>query len=450
MLRRASGHRFRIEIAATLPEGSPHGQGGIGIGRGSMTDVDIAIVGAGIVGTSCALWARMRGHRVVLIDPAPPGSGTSAGNACTLATYGCLPVNDPSVLRDLPRLIFGGDSPVSISYRHALRHPGWMLAFLANCRGARSRAIAGHLAGLLAHADAGVNPLIAEAGAEDLVVARGQVTVWSTARAARAAEAGLSLRRDLGVALTEVSPETAAAMEPGLALPIRRAVHYPEARHVTDPEALVQRFHARFTALGGETLVAAVSATRAGPDAVRVVAGDQRIEAGHVVIAAGAFSRRIAGSGAEHLPLGTERGYHLLFPGEAQRLTRPVGWAEGGFYATPMGRGLRLAGTVEISGLDAPVNARRLAYLDRRGHEMLGPLPKPASSWLGYRPTLPDSLPVIGPSVQSGRILHAFGHQHLGLTLGGITGRLIADLAEGRHPNMPLRPYRSTRGFLRG
>ncbi|MCU4653433.1 FAD-binding oxidoreductase [Roseibacterium sp. SDUM158016] len=412
-----------------------------------MTDFDIAVAGAGIVGTSTALWAQMRGHRVVLLDPAPPGSGTSSGNACTIATYGCLPVNDPAVLTALPRLLFARDSPLSVSWSHALRNPRWMLGFLANCRRGPSRRIAGHLADLLSHADAGLNPLIAEAGAEDLILARGQLTIWSTAEAARGADAGLARRRELGVRAEEITVAEARALEPGLALPIERAVMFPEARHVQDPERLVQRFHARFEALGGTTVSARVTATRAQGDHVRITADGRTLTAGRVVLAAGAFSGAVAGSGAERLPLGTERGYHLLYSGEAHRISRPVGWAEGGFYAVPMARGLRLAGTVEIAGRDAPPNPARLAYLERRGQEMFGTLPAPTSSWLGFRPTMPDSLPVIGRSPASERIIHAFGHQHLGLTLGGITGRIACDLAEGRQPNIAIDAYRPGRRY---
>jgi D-amino-acid dehydrogenase len=412
-----------------------------------MTDFDIAVAGAGIVGTSAALWAQMRGHRVVLLDPAPPGSGTSSGNACTIATYGCLPVNDPAVLTALPRLLFARDSPLSVSWSHALRNPRWMLSFLANCRRGPSRRIAGHLADLLSHADAGLNPLIAEAGAEDLIFAHGQLTIWSTAEAARGADAGLARRRELGVRAEEITVAEARALEPGLALPIERAVMFPEARHVQDPERLVQRFHARFEALGGTTVSARVTATRAQGDHVRIAADGRTLTAGRVVLAAGAFSGAVAGSGAARLPLGTERGYHLLYSGEAHRISRPVGWAEGGFYAVPMARGLRLAGTVEIAGRDAPPNPARLAYLERRGHEMFGTLPAPTSSWLGFRPTMPDSLPVIGRSPASERIIHAFGHQHLGLTLGGITGRIACDLAEGRQPNIAIDAYRPGRRY---
>ncbi|MFY0691690.1 MAG: FAD-binding oxidoreductase [Paracoccaceae bacterium] len=428
---------------------APGGRGAVTVTRGPVKhDYDIAVVGAGIVGASAALWTQMRGHRVLLIDPASPGSGASYGNACTLATFGCLPVNDPSVLTKLPYLMFAKDTPLAISWRHAVRNPLWMLSFLANCRTARSCAIAGHLAELLSHADAGINPLIAEARAEDLMVARGQLSIWPTASGAQGAAAGMSLRRELGVGFEELTAEQARALEPGLTVPIEKAVFFPQARHVMDPEELVRRFHARFEALGGQTLAEKVASTQAGQDGVVIRAGDKTVSAGRVVIAAGAFSKHISGAGVEALPLGCERGYHVLYEGEGHRITRPVGWAEGGFYAVPMAKGLRLAGTVEIAALDAPENPDRIAYLERRARDLFGPLPKPSETWLGFRPTLPDSLPVLGRSPSSDRIIHAFGHQHLGLTLGGISGRIVADLVEGRQPNIPIMAYRADRRYV--
>jgi len=414
-----------------------------------MNDFDVAVVGAGIVGMSAALWVQMRGQKVVLIDPASPGSGTSSGNACTLATYACLPSNDPSVLSSLPRLLFSRNSALSISWQHALSHPRWMLSFLANCRTQPSREIAGNLAGLLAHADAGLNALIDEAQAQDLLVARGQLSVWSTVVGARHSAAGLSVRRELGIEFEELTAAEVHDLEPSLALPVEKGVFYPQARHVLDPEKLVRRFHTRFTVLGGVTLPEKVSRTRASGHGVEITAGAQTVTAGRVVIAAGAFSRNIAGAGTARLPLGCERGYHLLYAGEAHRISRPVGWSEGGFYAVPMAKGLRLAGTVEIAALDAPANPSRLSYLARRGNEFFGPLPTPNETWLGFRPTMPDSLPVLGVSPTSDRIIYAFGHQHLGLTLGGISGRIVADLVEGRQPTMPIEAYRPDRRYAR-
>jgi D-amino-acid dehydrogenase len=412
-----------------------------------MSDVDIIVVGAGIVGTSTALWLQLRGHKVMLVDPDPPGTGTSSGNACTIATYACIPVNSPTVLTGLLGLMTNTNSPLSISYAHALRNPRWILSFLSNCRATPSRKITEHLASILSHADAGLNPLIKEAQAEDLIVNRGQLTVWSTTKGATADLSSLALRKCCGISFTELTGSEVREMEPGLTLPIEKGVHYPEARHIRDPEELVRRFQARFTALGGQTLCALVDATDADAEGVKVTAGDTVIRASRVVIAAGAFSRRIKGSGAEQLPLGVERGYHVLYAGEARRITRPVGWAEGGFYAVPMAKGLRLAGTVEIAALDAPKNKGRIDHITRKGSEMFANLPAPTSDWLGYRPSMPDALPVIGPSTVSDRIIHAFGHQHLGLTLGGITGRIVADIAEGRQPNIEIGAFQPQRRY---
>ncbi len=413
-----------------------------------MHDFDLVVVGAGIVGVSSALWAQKRGLKVLLCDPNAPGSGTSFGNACTLATYAVLPVNTPGVFRDLPKLVFGSESPLSLNFAHALRNPLWMLSFLANCRPARSEHIARQLAGIMEHADAGLNPLIAEAGAEDLIVERGQVTVWSTKAGAKADAGALAFRKAQGIPFETLGPQEAREMEPGLKLPVHSAVHFKAARSVRDPQELITRMYRRFLALGGQWRQGGVDETRAHAEGVEVCVGEDRVNAARVVIAAGAHAKSVRGSGAEKLPLGTERGYHLLFPDEAHRVTRPVGWAEGGFYAVPMAQGLRIVGTVEIAALDAPENQSRLRYLARMGERMLGPLPEPESQWLGFRPTMPDSLPVIGQSPQSERIIHAFGHQHLGLTLGGITGRIVADLAEGRQPNMPIAGFAPDRRFV--
>lgn len=408
-------------------------------------DYDVIVAGAGIVGSSAALWAQKRGLRVLLCDPRPPGSGASYGNACTLATYACLPVNNPSVLRQLPWLMTSPESPLSISWGYALTRLGWMVQFLRNCTEARSTAIARDLAELLAHADAGLDPLIAEAGAEDLIHARDVLYVWTTEAGYRADQAGNRLRSQLGVPATELDATEIARLEPHLRLRPVRGLRFQGARHVHDPQALITRMVARFQALGGHWQQVAAESVRHSPDQVMVRLNGVEVTAGHLVVAMGAHSRDLRGGGAENLPLGTERGYHLLYRDHAHRLSRPVGWAEGGFYAVPMAQGLRLAGTVEIAALRAPPNKRRLAYIARKGAEMFGPLDGPTEAWLGFRPTLPDSRPVIGRSTVSPRILHAFGHQHLGLTLGGITGRIIADLAEGRAPNLPLAAFAADR-----
>ena len=401
----------------------------------TAADFDLIVAGAGIVGMSCALHARLAGLSVAVCDPNPPGSGTTYGSACTIATYACLPVNSPSVLRSLPTLLTSPESPLSLNPLHALKNPRWMLSFLAHCRANESTRITRALGRLLAHADAGLDPLIAEAGAEDLMVANDCLYVWSTKAGFDADRDGNTLRRAQGVAFTELGPDEIRTLEPELRLPLHRGLLFEGARHVTDPQALVARMMTRFEALGGTRVTQRVQSCT--PDATGVtarLADGTELRATRLAVAAGARSRDIRGSGAEHLPLGTERGYHILYAPQGQRISRPVGWSEAGFYATPMAQGLRIAGTVEIAAIDAPFNTRRTDYLRRKSHEMFGDLGPPDDRWLGHRPTLPDALPVIGPSPVSDRVILAFGHQHIGLTLGGLTGRLVTDLALGRPP----------------
>lgn len=408
----------------------------------SQNDYDLIVVGAGIVGMSTALWGQREGLKVLICDPNPPGSGTTYGSACTLATYACIPVNNPSIFASIPHLLTSRESPLSFNLWHGLKNTRWMLSFLNNCRAKNVRHISQSLGQFLTHADAGLNPLIAESKAEDLMVSNDCLYVWSTHSGYEDACEGNAMRKAQGVEFDELSPDEVRQLEPNLRLPIHRGLRFKGARHVTNPQELVIRMQKRFEALGGTYL--AESVVRCQPDdaGVTVELNDgTQIRAGHLALSAGARSHQIKGSGAEKLPLGTERGYHILYSKHGHCVSRPVGWAEAGFYATPMAHGLRIAGTVEINAIDAPPNEKCLAYLHRKSHEMFGSLGAPDDTWLGHRPTMPDSLPVIGYSPTSNRVIHAFGHQHIGLTLGGVTGKIVVDLAKGQAPQCDISNF---------
>lgn len=400
-----------------------------------QSDFDLIVVGAGIIGMSAALYAQRDGLRTLICDPNPPGSGTTYGSACTIATYACVPVNNPSILKSLPYLLTSPESPLSFNLLHGLKNPLWMLSFLNNCRPARVKHISEALGQFLRHADAGLNPLIAEAGAEDLMVNNDCLYVWSTKAGYEGAREGNAMRRAQGVEFDELSPGDASQLEPNLKQPIHCGLHFKGARHVSNPQELVARMQKRFEALGGVYMARGVERCDADDTGVTTYLDDgTEIRAGHLALTAGARSRLIKGSGAEHLPLGTERGYHILYGNHGGLVSRPVGWAEAGFYATPMAHGLRIAGTVEINAIDAAFNTQCTDYLQRKSQEMFGDLGTPDGTWLGHRPTMPDALPVIGHSPTSKRITLAFGHQHIGLTLGGVTGKIVTDIAQGRAP----------------
>ena len=275
----------------------------------------------------------------------------------------------------------------------------------------------------------------------DLVVANDMISIWTTRSGWEGSKEGTEMRRRLGVDFTELSSDEILDLEPAIRLRPHRGLRFTGARHLRDPQAFVTRLYQRFLDLGGTWRQDAVDQTEPRKDGVTVHLGRETVSAGRVVITAGAHSKSVKGSGTEGLPLETERGYHLVYKDHGSKISRPVGWNEGGFYTTPTDGGLRMAGTVEINRINAPMNRRRLAYIARRGAELWGQLDGPVEEWMGFRPTFPDSLPVIGPSPASDRIILAYGHQHLGLTLGGITGRIVTDLAEGRSPNLPIDAF---------
>ncbi|MEB8389254.1 FAD-dependent oxidoreductase [Rhodobacteraceae bacterium KMM 6894] len=407
-----------------------------------MEDYDLIIAGAGIVGMSTALWARKEGMRVLLCDRMSPGSGTTAGSACTIATYASVPINSPSIFTSLPSLLGSADSPLAFDWKYGFQNPRWVLSFLSNCRTSRVQKISEHLGALLLHADESLDILVSECQAEDLLVQNDCLYIWSTKSGFDAARGGNALRKRNGVTFDVLSADDVRALEPSLRGPIYQGLRFRGARHVLDPQQLVLRMHQRFLDLGGQWIQTGVQNVSADDTGVTVTLDvGTNMRGGHFALTAGAFSTQIRGTGAEKLPLGVERGYNIVYPKHAGLVSRPVGWAEAGLYATPMAQGLRFAGTVEIAALDAPFNSGNTELLKRKSVEMFGPLGAPERPWLGYRPTLPDSLPVIGPSPLSNRVILAFGHQHIGLTLGAVTGRMVTELVHGVPPFLDISGF---------
>lgn len=410
------------------------------------SDSHIAVIGAGIVGCSCALWLQKRGFRVTLIDPDEPGSGTSSGNACTIAEYGCIPVNSPHLFTRLPKLLFSRDSPLTLHPGYVLRHPGWMIAFLLNCRAHKVERIIDLLAGLLAKTWEGLDPLLDMADARDLTADHGFMHVFRDASEFEAARQSNQARQRQGVEFVELDQADIRDLEPNLKPIFERGLLFENITRVLDPAALCRRYAACLQRNQGRLLRQRAVEVRHGPGEVEILLDNgDTLAAERVVIAAGAFSNQIRGIPAQSLKLDTERGHHVQFSGMQHLLSRPVGWQKAGFYATPTNLGMRFAGTVEIAGYRKPKNPAIIDYLTRKAHEMLELPEKPDREWLGYRPTCPDSLPMIGFSTVSEHIIYAFGHQHLGLTLAGITGKLVAELASGEEPSHDIQAFSPAR-----
>ena len=406
----------------------------------------VAVVGAGIVGLSCALWLQIKGFSVILIDPEKPGSGTSSGNAGTIANYGCIPVNSPTIFKRLPSLIFSPNSPLSVDMHYAFTHLPWMLKFLANCRAARVARIVRILGRLLEKTYQGLDPLIELSGSGHLLSQQGFLQVFKTGREMENVRADIEARRDQGVEFIELNAAEIGELEPSLKQVFEKGLYFNKVSHVVNPQSLSTRYFECFLARQGRYVKQRVLAVDHEKDSLGVILEDgETIDADRVVIAAGAFSAQIKGTGAHRLPLDTERGYHIQYAGRQSLLSRPVSWVAAGMYATPMEQGLRFAGTVEIAGYGQTMNPHNLDFLVRKSREMFDLPENPDQEWLGFRPTFPDALPVIGYSPHSEYILFAFGHHHLGLTLAGITGKLIAELLNQEEPSHKLKAFSSRR-----
>lgn len=406
----------------------------------------VAVVGAGIVGLSCALWLQIKGFSVILIDPEKPGSGTSYGNAGTIANYGCIPVNSPTIFKRLPSLLFSKNSPLSIDLHYAFTHLPWLISFLKNCRTARVDRTIRILGKLLQKTHLGLDPLIELSDSRHLFSQQGCLQVFKTGQELDNVQADIQARRDQGVEFTELDSDQVSELEPALKLPVVKGLLFDKASHVVNPQSLATRYFESFLARHGRYVKQRALAVEHDRDSLRVILEDgETLSADRVVITAGAFSAQIKGTGAHRLPLDTERGYHVQYTGRQSLLSRPVSWVAAGLYATPMEQGLRFAGTVEIAGHGQAMNPRNLDFLVRKSREMFDLPDNPDQEWLGFRPTFPDALPVIGYSPQSEYILFAFGHHHLGLTLAGITGKLIAELLNQEEPSHRLKAFSSRR-----
>ena len=405
----------------------------------------VAIIGAGFIGLASAAWLMRDGHRVTIFDPSGVGQGASFGNAGTFAHYACIPVNNPSVFRDLPRFLMSNDSPFRLRWGYLPHLAPWLARFMMSSLPRRYEASAGALAALLERAQEGYAPLLADAQLASFVRLRECLYLYSNAASFDAARPALDLRKKLGVAFDVLGADDIRALEPALAPIFARGVLFTDSWHFSDPQGFLQTLYERLAAQGLALERSKVSAVQPSADGATLSVDGTARRFDHVVIATGARSAEFAGQCGDKVPLDTERGYHVRYPGASQLISRPVGWAERGFYMTPMTDGLRVAGTVELAGFGETRNRSLLDLLTFSSKRALPALGTPDSDWLGFRPTLPDGVPVLGHSSASERIVYAFGHQHLGLTLAGVSGRIVADLVARRTPPLDLTRYGAAR-----
>lgn len=407
----------------------------------------VTVLGAGIVGIACAIHLQRAGHRVTVIDRAAPGEGASSGNAGVFASCAVVPVAVPGLLAKVPAMLADPHGPLSLRWGYLPRALPWLLRFARAGTAARAERIAAALAALVSDSLAEHQRLAAGTGAERWVRPSQYLYVYPDERAYRADRFAWELRRRHGVRMRELRGAEVREAEPALGPGWDLAVAVEEHGFSPDPERLVKALAAHLERAGGTVLRREVRDLVFAADRPSVLLTDDGVlPVETLVIAAGAWSGRLAARLGSPVPLEAERGYHVTLPGSGVALRGPVMCASGKFVATSMVPGLRLAGLMEIAGLDAPPDYRRADALLAHARRLFpGVDCSRPSRWMGQRPSLPDSLPVIGRSPHHPSVYFAFGHQHVGLTSGPRTGRWIADLVSGRSPDADLTPYRPDR-----
>lgn len=401
---------------------------------------DIAILGAGVVGLAIAEALTAAGRDVTLVDPADPGMGASYGNAGTIADYAVMPVGSPDVLKSLPSLLFDQNSPLAIRRAALPALMPWLARFALQSLPGPTRRNAANIARLLVGAAGHWQDLAARIGGTDILQNRGCLYLYETEKAYRAAHADMAFRRTLGISVDLIGPDELRQMEPTLPPVQGGAAFFPKAIFLNDPGRMVRTL-ATHIATSAQIIKARAERIERQMDGVMVTGPGLHLKARRVILAAGAHSRTLALQSGDKVPLDTERGYHVEWDMPTPRLTRPTCPTTRGFYLCPMEGRLRVAGTVELGGLTAPPSPHRIAKLVEGARAIFPDLGAPDREWMGFRPSVPDSVPVIGPSRGGADVIHAYGHGHIGLTLAPITARLVAALVTGRAPEMDLTPY---------
>ena len=397
-----------------------------------MKQNKIAVIGAGIIGLCSAYYLQKAGCQVILIDKQEPGSGTSRGHASMIANYGVPGINQPQVWGQLPRYLFSKTSPIAIQWSKIGKLTPWLIQFLKNCNSTSMKKTAAHTSSLLKSALPNYQELLKEVGTQNLLTHRGVLYVWIDPHQ-QPNSSQVNIRSESGVEQIKLSGEEIRELEPNLSSQIQGGWHFPKAHHTLDPDIILGKLHQSFLSRGGQFQKEEVSAIHPKEGSIQINHSDYD----QVVVCTGAFSkslvRQIEG---QFIPLETERGYHIEFIEKQQLLSRPTSLVESGMYLTPLRKRLRAVGTVELGGLHSNISQARIDYIARDAKRLLPSLQDYQNPWLGYRPTLPDCLPVLGKSPKFKNIFYAFGHNHLGWTLGPTTGKLITDLiCHGREIN---------------
>tara|TARA_Y100001970_G_scaffold203916_1_gene248249 strand:+ start:7679 stop:8926 length:1248 start_codon:yes stop_codon:yes gene_type:complete len=405
----------------------------------------VGIIGAGIQGVCIGLQLIKKKIPTTIFDIKDPGSMASYGNAGHFSPYAVLQLNRPDVLYDVPKMLFSSYGPLALKWNYIPKMLPWIINYLKNCNSKSMLHTAKYMHQILNPSMDAYEEIFDEIDISNLVDQKGILYVW-TNKNLKSRELEIKVRNDLGVKQKILNTREILDLEPNLRPVFTGGCYFDYAYHARDPQGILLKIFDLFLKKGGKFIkddIKSVKQTSFNETLIKSETKEYKFEKS--VIACGAFSKKFTDQLGENIPLDTERGYHVHFKGMDNLIKRPVIFLDRGFGMTPMNQGLRAVGTVELGGLKNPISKRRIKYIVNCAKELLPQLEKHEDEWLGFRPTLPDFLPVIGPSKKNKNIIYSFGHQHLGWTLGAITGKIVAGILSEEKTNLDLSPYSSNR-----
>ena len=406
---------------------------------------NVGIVGAGIQGISNALFLQKKGFEVTLFDRDEPGSpAASYGNAGHFSPYASLSLNRIDVLTDVPSMLLSSSGPLALKWNYVPKMIPWFIKFMMNTTKTKMMHTAKYMHQILDGALPAYDELFGEIDLENLVENKGILYIWND-QDLKSRELEIKVRDELGVKQQLVTKKEIHDLEPNIKPFYHAGVYYPYARHARNPKKILLKFFDLFLKKGGKFKKLNIRNIKFDNEKPIFKCDKNEFKFDKIVIACGAFSKKLTDNLGEKIPLDTERGYHVHFKNCEDLLSRPVIFSNRGFGITPMEQGLRVVGTVEFGGLENPLSKSRIKNLINNAKYMLDNLPEHEDEWLGFRPTLPDFLPVMGPSRKYKNVYYCFGHHHLGWTLGPISGKIVSGMIAKENTNLNLDPYSSLR-----
>jgi len=407
-------------------------------------NLKVGIIGAGIQGVCNALFLQKKGYQVTLFDRDEPGNSASYGNAGHFSPYASIPVNRPDLIQDIPAMLMSSTGPLSLKWNYVPKMIPWFVKFLMNCSKKKMMHTAKYMHQILDISLSAYDELFEEIDIDGLVLNKGMLYIWDNTNL-KSREFENKIRNELGVKYQMVSPKEIHDLEPKIKPFYHGGVYYEYARHTRNPKKILVKLFQNFVNKGGKFLKLNIKEINFDENKPVLRSENQRFIFDKLVITCGAFSKKLTDSLHENIPLDTERGYHVHFKNYDHVISRPIVYLNKAVALTPMEQGLRVVGTVEFGGLKNPPSKSRIKNLIINANNIIEGLPEHKDEWLGFRPTLPDYLPVIGKSKNYENVFYSFGHHHLGWTLGAISGKIISKMIANENTNLDLDPYSSRR-----